>query len=222
MPMKYDALVFDLDGTLLNSAEDIADSLNQVFQEHDLPVFPLSVYRDKIGGGLSELLENLIPGKLDDDLKTVLRTRFHVVYENYWDKKSTLYDGIDEMLNLAPDYSKKMAILSNKPEHFTLKIIQNLFSSWDFAWVKGSSTAFPNKPHPDSLLHFMKSYSCQPDRTVMIGDTPIDIETAKNAGCISVGVAWGFRPKEELVNASPDFLLEDPSELSQFLNDQDI
>jgi phosphoglycolate phosphatase len=222
---KIQGIIFDLDGTLLYTLEDIADAENAALAELGLPPLSVEKYRWIVGGGADDIARRLLPESMhSSDGINGFVDRFRSHYMQNWHVKTRLYPGISDLLNILQDKGVRLAILSNKPEEFTLKIVDHFFPDWQgrtkqqvFTHVIGQRKGFPVKPKPDFALEIARDWQIMPGNIAFTGDSDIDIVTAKNAGMLSVGAVWGFRGRDELVLAGADILLQHPLELVQYL-----
>ena len=210
----FDAVIFDLDGTLIDSLEDIANAANEVLVEHHRRPLPVDRYRTLVGDGVGILMERLIPESEDDvSLRTSCMDSFARHYEQHWDKRSKPYGGIVDLLNSLVAAGLPMAVLSNKPESFTRRCIEYFFPSIPFAAVVGHSERFPKKPDPASSHWIVRSLGVASDRTAYVGDTNTDMKTAVAAGFYAMGVSWGFRTRDELFQSGARVVYDHPSDL---------
>jgi phosphoglycolate phosphatase len=205
--MKFRAVLFDLDGTLLDTLADLADSMNAALASMDFPVHPIDAYRFFVGDGMDKLVQRVLPAAMRDDVtSTRLKTAMEEEYGRRWNAKSRPYAGVPEML-----------VLSNKPEPFTLKAVAELLPQWDFAIVRGARPDVPTKPDPTAAIEIAAQLGIDPARFLYLGDTNTDMQTAQGAGMYALGAAWGFRPGEELVQSGARRLLQKPGELLDLL-----
>jgi phosphoglycolate phosphatase len=220
-----EGIIFDLDGTLLYTLEDIADAENAALAELGLPPLPVERFRWIVGGGAEDIARRLLPEMMqtEDGIMDFV-TRFRNHYRENWHNKTCLYPGIADLLGILQDMKIKMAVLSNKPEEFTLKIVDYFFPDWQgsnkpalFTHVIGQRKGFPVKPEPSSALSIAAEWQIEPDKIGFMGDSDIDILTAQNAGMVSLGAEWGFRGKVELAEAGAQIMLRHPLELVQYL-----
>jgi len=217
--MKCEAIVFDLDGTLLNTLDDLADANNQALTELGFPTHPVESYKYHIGNGVRLLLERTLPEDHRDDAmieKGIAMMK--QAYDKCWDNKTRPYAGIAEMLDELTRRGIRMAILSNKPHAYTRIIVDKLLADWDFEEVWGVSDAVAPKPDPAGINSLVDTLGVAPENTLYLGDTATDMETAKVANLFAVGVLWGFRTADELTSNGADVLLGQPSELLDVLD----
>lgn len=210
----FKAILFDLDGTLVDSLQDIADSMNRVLTKKGLPTHPIDSYRYFVGNGLNVLVSRSLPQVLRTEAFT--RSLFLDLLEDYEQnclKKTGLYDGIPDLLDKLMDKSLKMAILSNKADEFTKTIAASLLSHWPFSVVVGAREGIPRKPDPTAALQISQILQIPPAEFMYVGDTSVDMKTALAAGMYPVGVSWGFRKREELMEHGAKVVIDKPGEL---------
>lgn len=215
--MKFKGVIFDLDGTLVNSLEDIGDSMNIILQENNYPTHSYETYNYFIGSGIRNLVSKALP-KTHNDEKQINRC-FDSMMEVYRDNcihKTKPYDGIIELLDELSSRNMKLSVLSNKADEFTKKITYSLFPNY-FKPVLGLRMEEHKKPNPLGALEISKELGINPEELLYLGDSGIDMQTANNANMNAVGVLWGFRPKEELVSNGAKHLITNPLDLIEIL-----
>jgi phosphoglycolate phosphatase len=210
--MNYKAVIFDLDGTLLNSLEDIADSANSVLSNHDLPTHKPDDYKIFVGSGISELMTRALPEKDPDTIDDYVK-EFREEYARNWNVKTKPYAGIAAMLDELVSRKIKIAVLSNKLHAFTKQCVDELLPRWKFNIVMGLQNDIPPKPDPTSALQIAKQLNIDPPHILYVGDSDIDMKTALAACMHPVGVLWGFRTKKELQKNGAKTLIKKPQEL---------
>lgn len=227
---KIKAIIFDLDGTLLDSLQDIAESMNKALAEEGLPEHPLEAYKDFVGNGLFKLAERVLPKnrRNEKDIEKMAE-KFWVNYEESWFLNTKPYPGILYLIQLCVSRKIKVAILSNKVHYFTKKMIRHYFRGAminqgknPFGIYSGEQPDKPDKPDPTRALELAERLKCKPENIALLGDSPVDIETAKNAGMISIGAAWGFSGREALEKAGADYVINSPAELATKLEKKPI
>jgi len=215
----YTAALFDLDGTLLDTLDDLAAAANQVLEEHGLPVHPKEAYKYFVGDGLMTLIERIVPDdKRDPALLARLADDFRQVYGKMWQVRSRPYPGIDDMLSRLADHGLRLAVLSNKPHTFTRLCVDNLLANHQFDLVLGQRDGVAKKPDPAGALEVAAGLNIAPADFLYLGDTAVDMETAKRAGMCAVGVLWGFREESELRQAGADHILHSPMQVMELLS----
>lgn len=215
--MRFDAVLFDLDGTLADTLDDIADAVNHALALHGLPIHPREKYRLLVGEGVDRLVERALPADrrdLHDPLLAAIRDHY---IEHMLDK-TVPYEGVPEMLDALAARGIAMAVLSNKPSVATERIVDELFGRWSFAAVVGQTPDVPHKPDPGSALDIARRVGVPPERCLYLGDTSTDMETAVAAGMYPVGALWGFRDRDELVAHGARAVIERPHDLVPLLS----
>jgi len=211
---SYEAVVFDLDGTLIDSLHDIADSMNRVLTANGFPIHPYESYRTFVGKGLLNLVEMALPNFVTDEV-TVRNVHGELIsdYKHHFVEKTILYPGIATLLDTLSEKNIGMAILSNKADIITQRIAGELLRSWPFALIIGTGDAIPRKPDPTGAFLCASSLNVKPSNIVYVGDSGIDMQTAVRTGMLPVGVTWGFRSREELESNGAAIIIDHPSEL---------
>lgn len=216
--MSFKGVIFDLDGTLVNSLEDLADSMNSVLIRYGFPSHNLQEYKYFIGNGMKNLVRKAIPDEFrNEELILEYYNLMMEEYRNNCTKKTRPYDGIFELLNELVSRDMKLAVFSNKVDELTKKVVTILLPNWKFEAVIGYSTEIPRKPNPLGALTISQQLGIEPENLIYIGDTDVDMQTANSAGLYAVGALWGFRTKEELILNGAKNLLSRPMELIQIL-----
>lgn len=211
--------IFDLDGTLVNSIEDLANAANKALKECGFPTHSLEKYYYFVGNGVKNLIERALPENSKSEENFVkVQTLFAENYAKDYITKTYIYDGILELLQEFKKLEIKLAVASNKPDDFTKKIINEIFPNGLFDLVRGNTKGVPHKPHPQIVENIMSQISIDKKDCIFIGDTNIDIQTGKNAGLKTCGCLWGFREIEELQNAGADFIVSHPLEILKHIN----
>jgi len=209
--MKYKGIIFDLDGTLADTLDDIAGSMNRVLHLHGYPERPVTDYKLLVGRGLENLVRQSLPDEVrDNKLIANCIAQMMADYNDHCLDKTHLYHGIRELIDELISMKVVMAVLSNKTEPLTIKIVNRLLSDVPFRKIMGAGSSFPKKPDPESAL-FISDYMAIPtEKLIYMGDSDVDMLTAKNAGMVAVGVSWGFRTPEELLENGADFIIDRP------------
>ncbi len=216
--MTYKAVLFDLDGTLVDTLEDLADVMNGILQKRGYPVHPVDSYRYRVGWGLKVAAEKSLPAEaLTPVIIEECIQEFLSVYGARPVVKTKPYDGIPEVLDELENRGIKKMILSNKPDPLTQRVAEILLDSWKFEAIQGSQKEIPKKPDPAAAFDMCRSLDISPDSVLYLGDSAVDMETAVNAGMYPLGVLWGFRDEEELRDAGAAGVIADPLEILPFL-----
>lgn len=212
--MKYKAVIFDLDGTLLNTIEDIGDSFNAVLEVLNYQTYDYEAYKYFVGKGIDNLIEQIIQtGKLDHSEYETLKSGYMKEYAIRQRNKTKPYLGIKDLFDRLKEINILVNVLSNKPHFQTVDVVRYYFNDYPFAQVYGKKPEFRIKPYPESALDLMSKLKLKAEDILYVGDTKTDIETALNAGFDSVGVLWGFRTEKELRDAGAKYIVEKPSEI---------
>ena len=206
-------IIFDLDGTLLNTLNDLADCTNHVLQKNGFPVHDIDAYKYFVGNGVEMLLRRALPKNITESSYYKILNDFMQYYEIHKADKTAPYDGIIETLEQLQKESVFLSVATNKPHELLPDLMQYYFPTIKWAAVFGNRKDIPIKPHPQIVYDILEVTQLNKNETLYIGDTAVDMETAQNAGIKKVGALWGFRTKEELQQADADYLIEKPQEL---------
>lgn len=210
--MRFDAILFDLDGTLADTLDDIAASVNWALARNDVAPHPPDAYRTLVGEGVSRLVERALPAERQHLHAAVLEDlRTH--YTDHMLDRTRPYAGIPELLDALAARGLPMAVLSNKPELATRWMVDRLFARWPFAAVTGERSGVPHKPDPAAAIGIARDLSVDPARVLYLGDTSTDMETAVGAGMFGVGALWGFRDRAELEAHGASAVVAHPREV---------
>ena len=217
--MSYKAVLFDLDGTLLNTLEDLCDAMNRVLSKKGFPTHKLNDYRYFAGNGAVAFVTRALPEQERNNhtISACLKA-YKKEYSLNWNVKTKPYRGIPEMLNELTKRGIKMAILSNKPDKFTKQCVAELLPSWTFDIVLGQRDNVPHKPDPTGALEVIERLRIPAKDFLYLGDTDVDMQTAAAVKMFSVGVLWGFRSQEELKENGACALIKHPKEIQNFLD----
>ena len=216
--MNNKAIIFDLDGTLIDSLEDIAVCMNQVLEELNLPSHQIEDYKYFVGGGISILVDNALDKNTNDEIKAKVTEKFKIVYDQKLHAKTKPYEGIYELLDELQRLNFKIGILSNKPHEFTIAYAKNLFSKYDMKEVHGQKSHIEKKPDPIAAIQIAQSFNVPCEEVYFVGDTMVDMQTAVNAKMIGIGVLWGFRDEEELMSNGATFVVKHPLDILDIVN----
>jgi phosphoglycolate phosphatase len=210
---KRKCLIFDLDGTLLDSITDIAICMNEVLESLNLKTYEISEYKYFVGYGVDVLVKNVLQDQIAKSKQDEVVKRFKAKYDDNLHKNTLPYEGIFELLDELNKQECKLAVLSNKPDLMTKKYIQTIFKDYKFLEVHGQKDGVPKKPDPIQALNIAKSLNENPSDIFFIGDTKVDMQTAKSANMTAIGVLWGFRDEKELSEFGADFIVKHPMEI---------
>lgn len=217
--MKYDIVIFDLDGTLLNTIGDLAASVDYVMRSRNLPEHTDAEYRQMVGGGIKRLVERALPAELAANGEYVEEcvTQFRRYYVDNIDRYTIPYEGMHNLLHRLRKEGVQVAVASNKFQHGTDRLVSKFFGDVDFVAVEGNREGAPLKPDPQIVNNILHKAGVEHSKAIMVGDSGIDIRTAAAAGIDSVGVAWGFRFAEELYEAGATRVVTTAEELEKVL-----
>ena len=212
--MIIQAVIFDLDGTLLDTLADLADAVNRVLSANGYPRHPEQDYRWFVGDGSAMLITRALPPdcRNTENVQACLE-RFIADYNQHWHQKTAPYPGIKELLETLQTRRLKLAVVTNKPHRFAEKMIVHYFSKGSFDPIFGQREGLPKKPDPAQALAAARQMAVAPQDCLFVGDSAVDIETARRAGMPSIGAGWGFRPKSELIEAGADYIIDHPKDL---------
>ena len=212
--MRYPAVIFDLDGTLIDSLPDIADAANRIMVVRGYPTHSYDAYRYHIGDGVINLMQRALPeAARTPQIVAECVEAYRADYAANWAVKTRAYHGVAELLDGLRERGVRMAVLSNKPHVFTVQCVEEFLRGWRFDRVLGAGGAFPNKPDPTAALHIAKEMKLDPSQFAYVGDTATDMQTAVAARMFAAGALWGYRTREELVESGAKVLLGSPGEL---------
>ena len=217
-PGPFKAVIFDLDGTLLDTIEDIATSLNSVLAHHGYPTHTIDECRMLVGYGMQELVRSALPSEAQDEpifLKMLVELK--QAYAENWKVKSKPFDGIGRLLDTIDAMKLKKAILSNKPDAFTKLCADELLASWNFDVVMGHHEGIAHKPAPEGALLIAKMLDVEPSSVLYVGDSGIDMLTAVAAEMYPLGVLWGYRDEEDLRANGAASIVRNPDEIVSLL-----
>lgn len=201
-----DLLIFDLDGTLIDSKKDLADSVNAMRVWRGLPTLPDEQVSSYVGDGAPTLVRRALPGASEEELAQALRF-FLDYYREHMLDATTLYPGVREALNRLHDARVPLAVLTNKPVRFSVQLVDRLGLTSHFFRVYGGNSFQEKKPHPVGIDNLVTESGAARERTMMVGDSAVDVRTARNARVQACGVSWGFQP-ETFADAPPDFVID--------------
>lgn len=211
--MQVEGIIFDLDGTLVHTIEDIAGAANRMFEQHGLPTHGVPYYLKWIGNGAVKFIEKALSTEVDEEQLMAYVTEFKEIYGQNLHDKSRVYDGIPELLDELVSRGFKLSVLSNKPHQLTQIVSDYYLSDWPFNPVFGQREEVPRKPDPAAAFEIAEMMKTEPDRILFVGDSDNDILTAQAAGMIPLGVSWGYgRLVNEPVEGMGE-LMDQPSDI---------
>lgn len=211
--MRIEAVIFDLDGTLVHTIEDIAGAANEMFSRNELPTHDVAYYLKWIGNGAVRFIENALGSDVGRDQLMGYVAQFKEIYGQNLHEKSRIFDGIPYVLDRLVESGIRLSVLSNKPHPLTRKVCDFYLSGWPFDPVLGQREEVPRKPDPAAALEIAGSLQIEPGKILFVGDSNNDILTARHAGMIPLGVTWGYgRPGKE-TGLKDQKLINHPAEL---------
>ncbi len=210
-------VIFDLDGTLLYTLEDLANSCNFVLEKYGQPKHTIDEYRYLVGSGVEVLLQKAFGDSFSLQNKQFVLENFLEYYAVHQYDTTRPYAEIPFVLHVLQEQNKMLAVASNKMDKATKLLIHKYFSNINFNVVLGASNDMPTKPNPAIINKILSLCGVKKEETIYIGDSNIDMETAKNAGVKSIGALWGYRSKKELVESGADFLALSPIDIVEFI-----
>ena len=216
---RYDTVIFDLDGTLLNTLEDLADGVNAVMRANAYPERTLDEVRRFVGNGIRRLMEQAVPEGVCGDIFERVFEEFRTYYTEHCQIKTRAYDGVMELLAVLKEKGYAMAIVSNK-NHAAVCELNDIYFKKDISVAIGQKDGIRKKPAPDTVFQALKELGVSGERAVYVGDSEVDFMTAENSCMDCVLVSWGFRTKEELADCTPKAMIDRPEELLEVLEER--
>lgn len=209
---KYDTIVFDLDGTLVDSLEDLTDSVNYALKLYGYPKRSIEEIRRFVGNGIGRLIELAVPGGMDDPLyNDCLESKKKHYYENMRNKTAP-YKDIIKLLQHLKKENYKLAVVSNKFDKAVKGLVQGFFGEYIQVAI-GETENIKRKPAPDTVFKALEELQASENKAIYVGDSDVDVKTAKNSGIKFVGVTWGFRDRDILEKEGADFIIDEPMKL---------
>lgn len=212
-----DTILFDMDGTILNTLDDLCDSVNYALNLYELPNRTKNEVRSFLGNGIELLMKRSIGGRLEEDQENNCLEQFKVYYKENMNHKTLPYDGILSLLNKLIAKNYKIGIVSNKFDD-AVKELNNVYFDSIFPVTVGSSELFRKKPDSDLVYEALRQLNSKPENTIYVGDSDVDFYTAQNSNLTFVGVTWGFRDADLLVSLGTKLLIDDPEQLFLILH----
>ena len=216
--MFFKAVIFDLDGTLLDTLSDLGVSMNTVLERHGFPVHDLESYKYMIGDGVEFLVKRALPESItDEDSIKEFIIEYRSEYKKNWNNKSRPYDGIVELIESIHALGFRLAVLSNKPHDSTETCVREFLPYDKFDIIMGHRPGKNPKPDPSGAIEIAEQFKISPEQILYMGDTSVDMKTAVAAGMYPVGVLWGFRTGKELLESGAKDLIDKPGDLLQIV-----
>ncbi|MBA65403.1 MAG: hypothetical protein CMG55_06355 [Candidatus Marinimicrobia bacterium] len=214
--MRYKLIIFDLDGTLIDTLSDIQNIFNFVLKTNNLKEKSRLFYKNNIGNGVEHLLNKCLPNNYTGNFNNLLQFS-KKCYGNMLNDKTKIFDGITTVLEHLKKNKVKIAVISNKLHSLAIRSVETYFNSYEIK-VIGAEGGFPRKPSPDSTIHMLKHFNCHSSDALFVGDSIVDIKTAQHANVSSVGVIWGNGDEEDFKKQKSDFILYRPQEIFDILD----
>ena len=215
----YKACIFDLDGTLTDTLDSLAFSVNATLEEMNLPPITRDECRLFVGNGARVLMERALRAGGDEDLRRIgeAMERYSRIFDANCTYHVVAYDNIPEMLQEMKVLGYSLAVLSNKPDKQAVHVVEKIFGKNTFQWIQGQKPGVPRKPDPTAVLEIAGELGVQPREVLYIGDSEVDIATGEAAGMKTVGVSWGFRSREALEAAGARMIVDNPQEITKWI-----
>lgn len=209
----YKLVIFDLDGTLVNSLEDLGNACNSALEKFGYPTHPMDSFRYFVGDGVPMLIRRALPeSERSEENIAMVKAVFDEIYGRNYNVCTRPYDGITELLDKLKAEGILIAVASNKPDNFTQTIVTSMFGD-TFSYVSGKKEGFEKKPDPQIALHIMEKLGVSSKDVLFAGDSSVDMQTAHNAGCDCIGCVWGFRTLQELTDNKATYIANSPIDI---------
>ena len=212
--MVIKGVIFDLDGTLIDTTHEIQHIFNQLLESYSLPKRSFDFFKDNIGNGVEDLLQKSLPSGYSNDISPMLE-KVKEIYSENLNKKSRPFNGITEILDLLNENEIQIGIITNKMHHLAIRCVDTFFPSHPIMTI-GAGHLHPRKPSPDSALVLAGEFKTKPSEMLFIGDSSVDIKTARNAGMVPIGVEWGNGALKELLDAGAQEVFNKPNDLKSY------
>lgn len=215
---SFKAVLFDLDGTLINTLTDLANATNYMLEQFGFPTHEVEKYKYMVGNGMPKLMERALPNGHKDEQSIKEALNIFLPYYNAHSLDNTApYNEIMQLLCELKNRNIKTAVVTNKAHLSAVSLVEKLFLNM-FSAVAGQKDGMPTKPNPTVVFNVMNELGVQPNECIFVGDSGVDMQTAKNSGAFALGVLWGFREKDELIKNGADDVIASPLELLKFIN----
>lgn len=214
-------VIFDMDGTILNTLDDLADAGNHVCMAHGWPTHPVESYKRMVGNGIAMLVRRFVPAGLSEEEISAVLAEFSTYYNVHKEDKTAPYSGVPEVIDLLKQMGIKVGVLTNKNNDMAEEVAERYYPGV-FDVVQGAMTGVPVKPHPAMLELVLEKMGAVPETTLFVGDSNVDIQTGKNGGLATCGVLWGFRSREELAGEGADHIIDSPTQLVQVVTGTEV
>lgn len=214
----YTHVIFDLDGTLLNTIDDLADAGNHVCAAHGWPTHTVEEYKRMVGNGIPKLVSRFAPAGLGEEALATALAEFSAYYGQHKEDKTAPYEGVPQTVGRLKAAGVTVAVLSNKAHALAGPVVEHYYPGV-FAVIQGALPGVPAKPDPTLLHRLMEKLGAKREFTLFVGDSDVDILTGKNGGLSTCGVLWGFRSRHELEQAGAEHIVETPEQLAELILD---
>ncbi len=216
--MRYKIAIFDMDGTILNTIDDLADSTNHILKEYNMPTHTVDEIKSFVGNGIHKLIERAVEKGTSDEVIEEVFNSFNAYYKDHCAIKTRAYDGIEKLICELKKEGVITAVVSNKADYGVQSLCKQYFDGlFDFA--VGDKAGQRRKPYPDSVYAVLDKFKIEKKDAVYIGDSEVDVATAKNAGIDLFAVSWGFRTKDVLINEGASYIVDSPKELLKLMKE---
>jgi phosphoglycolate phosphatase len=214
--MKYKAIIFDLDGTLVDTLDDLTEAMNQALGQIGQPIRTRDECRDMIGRGLPEFAKSALPPEACH-LKDALLCKMREIYLGICLNRTKPYDGIRDVLLACQKQGIRLAVLSNKAHDLTVRITEHYFGKETFCQILGQKEKIKPKPDPEPVYLLLEKMDLKPAEVLYVGDSEVDVQTARNSGMKFIGVGWGFRSAEQLCKTGAEIIIHQPDQLLELI-----
>ncbi|MBR2151693.1 MAG: HAD-IA family hydrolase [Clostridia bacterium] len=217
--MSINCIVFDLDGTLLNTLDDLANGVNYTLEKFGYPTHEIEKYKIFVGNGMKNLINRAVPEEIKNtEIEKDILAAFMEYYSAHSTDLTCPYDGVEDMIDALKDRGIKIGMVTNKAHNAAIDIMEKYFSG-KFDYVLGQSEKFPLKPNPASAIFVCETLGCTPENSIFVGDSGVDMKTGADGGFLPVGVLWGFRDKDELISNGAKAVISHPAELLKIVDE---
>lgn len=214
-------VIFDMDGTILNTLDDLADAGNHVCAAHGWPTHPVEDYKRMVGNGIAMLVRRFVPPGLSEEEISAVQAEFSAYYNAHKEDKTAPYSGVPEIIGLLKQAGIKVGVLTNKNNDMAAVVAERYYPGV-FDGVRGAMPGIPVKPDPGMLKMMLEELGATAETTLFVGDSNVDIQTGKNGGLATCGVLWGFRSREELAGEGADYIIDRPADLIRIVTGTEV